>query len=263
MFCDSHAHLDAPQFDEDRAFVLRRAADAGVRAFVNVGYYPVTWQTTLALASAYPGLFACLGFHPNDAASWDDAMLATLAERHAHPKVVAVGETGLDYYRDAASPERQRAAFVAHLALARALDKPIVIHHREAHDDLLAILRAVVAAHGPLHGVLHAFNGGPAFAAELLTLGLHLGIGGPVTFKNATALHDAVRALPLDRIVIETDSPYLAPPPHRGRRNESAYVALVAERIAALKETDGEIIAAATTENAARLFGIEMPDSLL
>lgn len=263
MLCDSHAHLDAPQFDEDRAIVLRRAADAGVRAIVNVGYNPTTWPTTLALASAHPGLFACLGFHPNDAATWDDAMIATLAELHAHPKAVAVGETGLDYYRDAAPPERQRAAFVAQLALARALGKPIVIHHREAQDDLLAILRAAVAAYGPLHGVLHAFNGGPAFAAELLALGLHLGIGGPVTFKNATALHDAVRALPLDRIVIETDSPYLAPHPQRGRRNESANVALVAERIAVLKESDQACIAAATTKNAARLFGIVVPDSLL
>ncbi|HEY8292571.1 MAG TPA: TatD family hydrolase [Thermomicrobiales bacterium] len=263
MFCDSHAHLDASQFDEDRALVLQRAADAGVRAIVNVGYNPATWPTTLALASVHPGLFACLGFHPNDAATWDDAMIATLAELHAHPKAVAVGETGLDYYRDAAPPERQRVAFEAQLALARALGKPIVIHHREARDDLLAILRAAVAAHGPLHGVLHAFNGGPAFAAELLALGLHLGIGGPVTFKNATALHDAVRALPLDRIVIETDSPYLAPHPHRGRRNESAFVALVAERIAVLKETDPASIAAATTENAARLFGVVIPDTLL
>lgn len=263
MFCDSHAHLDAPQFDEDRVAVLRRAADAGVRAIINVGYNPATWPTTLALGDAHLGVFACLGFHPNDAATWDEAMIATLVELHAHPNVVAVGETGLDYYRDAAPPERQRAAFVAQLALARTLGKPVVIHHREARDDLLAILRTDVAAHGPVHGVLHAFNGGPAFAAELLALGLHLGIGGPVTFKNATALHDAVRALPLDRLVIETDSPYLAPHPHRGRRNESAYVALVAERIALLKKTDVETIAAATTANAARLFGIVASDTLI
>ncbi len=262
MFCDSHAHLDAPQFDEECAAVLRRAADAGVRAIVNVGYNPATWPTTLALAAAHPGVFACLGFHPNDAATWDDAMIATLLELHAQPKVVAVGETGLDYYRDDALPERQRAAFEAHLALARTLGKPVVIHHREARQDLLAILRADVAAHGPVHGVLHAFNGGLEFAAELLALGLHLGIGGPVTFKNATALHDAVRALPLDRLLIETDSPYLAPHPHRGRRNESAYVALVAERIAILKQTDVETIAVATTANAARLFGIVVPDTL-
>ncbi len=262
MFCDSHAHLDAPQFDEERAAVLRRAADAGVRAIVNVGYNPATWPTTLALAAAHPGVFACLGFHPNDAATWDDAMIATILELHAQPKVVAVGETGLDYYRDDALPERQRAAFEAHLALARTLGKPVVIHHREARQDLLAILRADVAAHGPVHGVLHAFNGGLEFAAELLALGLHLGIGGPVTFKNATALHDAVRALPLDHLLIETDSPYLAPHPHRGRRNESAYVALVAERIAILKQTDVETIAVATTANAARLFGIVVPDTL-
>lgn len=263
MLCDAHAHLDAPQFDDDRAAVVQRAADAGVRAIVNVGYNPATWPTTIALATAHPGIFACLGFHPNDAATWDDTMIATLTELHAHPKALAVGETGLDYYRDDAPPEQQRAAFAAQLALARALGKPVVIHHRDAHEDLLTMLRADVAAHGPLSGVLHAFNGGADFAAALLALGLHLGIGGPVTFKNATALHDAVRMLPLDRIVIETDSPYLAPHPHRGRRNESAYVALVAARIAALKETDVETIAAATTANAARLFGFAVPDTLL
>lgn len=263
MLCDSHAHLDAPQFDDDRADVLARAADAGVRAIVNVGYNPATWPTTLALASAHPGIFACIGFHPNDAADWDEMLVATLAELHAHPKVVAVGETGLDYYREYAPPGQQRAAFVAQLGLAHTLGKPVVIHHRDAHEDLLAILRADVAAHGPLWGVLHAFNGGPQFAADILALGLHLGIGGPVTFKNATELHDAVRGLPLDRIVIETDSPYLAPHPHRGRRNESSYVALVAERIAVLKEIDAATVTATTTANAARLFGLRMPDTLL
>jgi TatD DNase family protein len=260
---DSHAHLDAPQFDDDRAAMLRRAAEAGVRAVVNVGYNPATWPTTLALAEAHPGFFACLGFHPNDAADWNGTIIPELVRLHRHPKVVAVGETGLDYYREHAAPAQQRAAFLAQLALARSLAKPVVIHHREAHDDLLAILRADVAAHGPLRGVLHAFNGDPDFADDLLALGLFLGIGGPVTFKNATDLHAAVRAAPLDRIVIETDSPYLAPHPHRGRRNESAYVALVAERIAALKAMDMYAVADATTQNAETLFGFVHPDTLL
>jgi TatD DNase family protein len=257
---DSHAHLDAPQFDDDRAAMLRRAAEAGVRAVVNVGYNPATWTTTLALTEAHPGFFACLGFHPNDAADWNDTVIPALARLHQHPKVVAVGETGLDYYREYASPAQQRAAFLAQLTLARSLGKPVVIHHREAHDDLLVILRADVAAHGPLRGVLHAFNGGPDFADDLLALGLLLGIGGPVTFKNAVDLHAAVRAVPLDRIVIETDSPYLAPHPHRGRRNESAYVALVAERIAALKEITVDAVADATTHNAEALFGFTHPE---
>ncbi len=259
---DSHAHLDAPQFDEDRSDMLRRADRAGIRAVVNVGYNAATWPTTLALAEAYPGFFACLGFHPNDAADWNDTIIPTLARLHRHPKVVAVGETGLDYYRDHASPAQQRAAFLAQIALARSLGKPVVIHHREAHDDLLAILRDNVSAHGPLRGVLHAFNGGPDFAGEVLALGLLLGIGGPVTFKNATDLHAAVRAAPIDRIVIETDSPYLAPHPQRGRRNESANVALVAERIAALKEMDICTMADATTRNAEALFGFTHPDTL-
>jgi TatD DNase family protein len=257
---DSHAHLDAPQFEEDRADVLRRAAEAGVRAVVNVGYNPATWSTTLALTEAHPGIFACLGFHPNDAAEWYDAIMPALARLHAHPKAVAVGETGLDYYRAHASPAQQRDAFLAQLALARSLGKPVVIHHREARDDLLTILRADAAAHGPLRGVLHAFNGGPDFADDLLALGLFLGIGGPVTFKNAADLHAAVRAVPLDRIVVETDSPYLAPHPHRGKRNESAHVALVAERIAALKAIDPQTVADATTHNAESLFGFAHPE---
>ena len=260
---DSHAHLDAAQFDADRAEMLERAAKVGVRAIVNVGYNPATWPTTLALAEAHPGFFACLGFHPNDAADWDDAIMPALVRLHQHPKAVAVGETGLDYYREHALPAQQREAFVAQLALARSLSKPIVIHHREAHDDLLSILREDVAAHGLLRGVLHAFNGDADFADELLALGLFLGIGGPVTFKNAADLHAAVQAVPLDRIVIETDSPYLAPHPYRGRRNESAHVALVAERIAALKEVSVETVADATTRNAETLFGFEHPDILL
>ena len=260
---DSHAHLDAPQFDDDRAETLRRAAETGIRAIVNIGYNAATWATTLALADAHPGFFACLGFHPNDAAGWNDTIIPALTRLHQHPKVVAVGETGLDYYREHASPVQQRAAFVAQLALARSLDKPVVIHHREAHDDLLALLRDDVAAHGPLRGVLHAFNGDPDFASELLVLGLFLGIGGPVTFKNAADLQAAVRAVPLDRLIVETDSPYLAPHPYRGRRNEPAHVALVAERIAALKEITVETVAEATTQNAETLFGFKHPDTLL
>jgi TatD DNase family protein len=263
MLIDSHAHLDAHQFDDDRDAVLGRAADAGVRVVVNVGYNAATWPTTLALAAAHPGIFACLGFHPNDTADWDETIIPALAVLHRDPKAVAVGETGLDYYRDYAPPEQQRTAFRAQLALARRLGKPVVIHHREAHDDLLTILREEVAAHGPLNGVLHAFSGGPGFAAQLLNLGLHLGIGGPVTFKNATDLHEAVRGAPLDRLLIETDSPYLAPHPHRGKRNESAYVALVAARIAVLRGMDEAEIGRITTENALRFFGIILPNALL
>jgi len=263
VLIDSHAHLDAPQFDVDRDSVLRRAADGGVRAIVNVGYNAATWATTLALTDAHPGIFACLGFHPNDAADWDETIILSLVRLHQHPKVVAVGETGLDYYREYAPPARQRAAFVAQLALARALGKPIVIHHREAHDDLLAILRDDVAAHGPLHGVLHAFSGGPAFATDLLALGLSIGIGGPVTFKNALDLHEAVRVVPIERILIETDCPYLAPHPHRGRRNEPGYVVLVAERIAVLKGVTVDDVAAATRANTERFFAMSLPLALL
>lgn len=259
---DSHAHIDDPQFDADRTVVLARARAAGVIRIVNVGYNARTWESTLGLCTerveGEPTVYACLGLHPNDADDWDDTVIPALRRLLMHPCAVAIGETGLDYYRDYAQPERQRAAFVAQLALAREVGKPVVIHHREAQDDLLAILQADVAAHGPVHGVLHAFNGGPAFAQSLLDLGLHLGFGGPVTFKNATELHAAVRAVPLERVVIETDSPYLAPHPHRSKRNEPAYVALVCARIAALRECEASEIAAITTANAVRLF---VPDA--
>ncbi len=253
---DSHAHMDAAQFNADRENALTRATDAGVRRIINIGHNPGAWPTTLALAAAHPGIWACLGVHPHDAGVWNDALLPRLRELHAHPKAVAVGETGLDYYRDRAPRDKQREAFAAQLALARELGKPVVIHHREAPDDLLTLLRADAATHGPLRGVLHAFNGGPDFAHTLLDLGLHLGIGGPLTFKNATDLHAAARVVPLERIVFETDCPYLAPDPFRGKRNEPAYVPRIAARLAELRGMPVAAVAAATTANAVRLFGL-------
>lgn len=255
VLIDSHAHVDASQFDNDRAAVLARARAAGVTRIINVGCSVQSWTTTRDLC-AETGMYACFGLHPNDADAWDDTIIPALRRLHAYPRAVAVGETGLDYYREYAPAEKQRAAFAAQLALARELGKPVVIHHREAHADMLAILREEVQAHGPVHGVLHAFNGDPEFAQALLDLGLHLGLGGPTTFKNATDLHTAVRAIPLARVVIETDSPYLAPQPHRGKRNEPAYVALVCARIAELHGRDVDEIAAITTANAERLFGM-------
>lgn len=255
---DSHVHMDDPQFDADRAGVFARAWAVGVTRIVNVGYNAQTWESTLGLctepAAGEPTVYACLGLHPNDANDWDDTITPTLRRLLAHPRAVAVGETGLDYYRDSAPAERQRKAFIAQLALAREAGKPVVIHHREAQDDLLAILQEDVAVHGPVRGVLHAFNGDPVFAQSLLDLGLHLGLGGPVTFKNAAELHAAVRIAPLERVVIETDSPYLAPHPHRSKRNEPAYVALVCARIAELRGCAADEIAAITTANAERLF---------
>lgn len=253
---DSHAHMDAAQFNADREETLARAAVAGVRRIVNIGHNPGAWRTTLTLAEAHPNVWACLGVHPHDAGAWSDALLPRLRELHAHPKAVAVGETGLDYYRDRAPRDKQCEAFAAQLTLARELKKPVVIHHREAPDDLLALLRADVAAHGPVHGVLHAFNGGPAFAQTLLDLGLHLGIGGPLTFKNATDLHAAARVVPLERVVFETDCPYLAPDPFRGKRNEPAYVSRIAARFAELRGLPLAAVADATTTNAVRLFGL-------
>lgn len=255
VLTDSHAHVDASQFDEDRVAVLARARATGVSRIINIGCSVSSWKTTRALCEEN-GVYAAFGLHPNDADAWDDTIIPALRVLHAHPRAVAVGETGLDYYREYASVEKQRAAFVAQLALARELGKPIVIHHREAHADMLAILRAEVDAHGPVHGVLHAFNGDPEFAQAVLDLGLYLGLGGPTTFKNAADLHAAVRAIPLDRVVIETDSPYLAPHPHRGTRNEPAYVALVCARVAELHGRNVAEIAAITTANAERLFGL-------
>ena len=235
MLIDSHCHLNFDAFDEDRLDVLARAKEAGVAAIINPSTDLADSRQVVALAEATPGLYAAIGVHPNDAAQLNDDVLARLRELAAPPKVVAIGEIGLDYYWDEAPRPVQRRALEQQLALAREVDKPVIIHQRDSAGDTMIVLRqwAAEASHPGL--VLHSFSGDQAMAEEALDLGFYIGISGPVTFKNAKALPGIVAATPFDRLLVETDAPFLSPHPFRGKRNEPARVSLIAERVAELR----------------------------
>lgn len=253
MLIDTHCHLNHRDFAADRDVTLARARAAGVGALVVIGYDLPSSEAAVALAEAEPCLYAAVGVHPHDAASLDDRTVERLVELARSPKVVAIGEIGLDFYRDLSPRPAQEEAFVRQLSLARELKLPFIVHTRQSESEALDVLEAV----GPLGvpGVLHCFSAGPEIAARAFALGLLVGLGGVLTFKNARALQETAAALPLDRIVLETDCPYLAPHPHRGHRNEPAYVALVAAQLAALHGRSPAEIAVATTANARALFG--------
>ena len=254
---DTHAHLHGPEFDADREAVLDRARAAGVGRILTIGTDLESSRAAIALAAAHPDVYAAVGIHPHDAASAEPVALAALAELGRAPKVVAVGEIGLDHYRDLAPRPVQRAALAAQLALARGLGKPVLLHCREAHADLLAILEADGV--GPAGGILHCFSGDLGVARRGLDLGLLVSVAGPVTYPNARRLLDVVRALPLDRLVLETDCPYLPPQPWRGRRNEPAYLPATAARVAEVLGVTVERVAAATTATACGVLGIPPP----
>jgi TatD DNase family protein len=258
VFVDTHAHLHDPAFDGDRPAVLARARAAGVAAFLTIGTDVATSEAALRLAAAEPDVYAAVGIHPHDARTADAAALDRLAVLARVPRVVAVGELGLDYYRDHSPRPVQRTALVAQLGLAHAVGKPVLLHCREAHADLLDICRAEHV--GTVGGILHCFSGDLAVARQGLDLGLLISIAGPVTYPSARRLGEVVRALPLDRLVVETDCPYLPPQPWRGQRNEPAYLPVTAARVAELLGVPLETVAAATTDNAARLLGLPTVD---
>ena len=256
---DTHAHLHLPQFDGDRAAAIERATAQGVCCIVEIGYDLVSSRAALELAEQYPQIFAVAGIQPHYAAEADDAWLAEVRRLAAHPKVAAIGEIGLDYYHDRAPHDQQERLFRQQLALAHDLGKPVVIHSREAQADTVRILRDVVGASGQ-PGVMHSFSGDWAYAEACLEIGFRLSFSGPVTFAKAAALHEVARRAPLDSILTETDSPFLAPHPQRGKRNEPANVRLVAERLAGRREIALEELAAATWNNAVQIFGL--PETL-
>ena len=258
---DTHAHLDFSQFDADRQAVIERAKSAGVGVIINVGADLRSSRRAVALACDHDLIYAAVGMHPHDAKNLDGATLGELRKLAQRPEVVAIGEIGLDYYRDRSPRDMQRRAFQAQLAWAGKLGKPVIIHDRDAHDEVMGMLAdwASDMAGSPLAGrlgVLHTFSGDLSMAQQAMDLGFYLSISGPVTYKNARQLPGIVRDLPLDRLLVETDCPFLTPHPHRGKRNEPAYVRLVAERVAALKKLEFEDLAEATTANARRLFGL-------
>ena len=251
---DTHAHILDDQFKEDLDQVIRNIYD-NMALVVNIGCNLEDCPRTVALAEQYDKLYAAVGLHPEDVKTytpegWD--MICRLAE---HPKVVGIGETGLDYYWDTSTKDAQKVLFEQHIDLAKQLHKPLVIHDREAHGDTLEILKRTNAKE--VGGILHAFSGSVEMAMEVIKLGFYIGLGGPVTFKNARKAVEVAQAIPLEYLVIETDCPYMAPVPFRGKRNEPMLVQHTATKIAELRGISVEELIEATYQNGKRIYGIE------
>ena len=251
---DTHAHILDDQFKEDLDQVIRNIYD-NMALVVNIGCNLEDCPRTVALAEQYDKVYAAVGLHPEDVKTytpegWD--MICRLAE---HPKVVGIGETGLDYYWDTSTKDAQKVLFEQHIDLAKQLHKPLVIHDREAHGDTLEILKRTNAKE--VGGILHAFSGSVEMAMEVIKLGFYIGLGGPVTFKNARKAVEVAQAIPLEYLVIETDCPYMAPVPFRGKRNEPMLVQHTATKIAELRGISVEELIEATYQNGKRIYGIE------
>ncbi len=251
---DTHAHLHFPHFADDLPAVLERARAAGVRRQVTVGTDPESSRAALAVAARESDVWATVGIHPHDAAAADEAAFAALAALAREPRVVAIGEIGLDFYRNLSPPEVQESVFRRMLALAREVGKPVVVHCRDAHAEVLRVLADERV--GEVGGVMHCFSGDVEIARRCLDLGLLISLAGPVTYPRARALPEVARYVPADRLVLETDCPYLPPQGHRGQRNEPAHLALTAARVAELRGEPLDRLAERTTANACRLFGV-------
>jgi TatD DNase family protein len=254
---DSHCHLDNEQFNDDREAVIDRALTVGVERMVAIGSGdgPPDLEAGVHLADRYPFIYATIGVHPHDAAKADGETYRRLAELAQHAKVVAIGEIGLDYHYDHSPREVQRDVFVEQIRIARDARKPIVIHTRSAWEDTITLLREHWADSG-LGGIMHCFSEGPREAEQALAIGFHISFAGIVTFPKALGIQEAARITPADRLLIETDSPYLAPVPKRGKRNEPAYIVETARKLAELRGVTIEEIAQCTSANFLNLSGI-------
>ena len=248
---DTHAHYDDSRFDEDRDELLSSLSKKGVSHIVNCGCDLNSSLTTLALAEKYDFVYAALGVHAHEAEEATDSDLNEIEKLYSHPKVVAVGEIGLDYHYDFSPRERQIEVFEKQIKLANELDLPIIVHDREAHEDTMNLLKKYKPK-----GVVHCFSGSAEMAKEIIKLGMYIGMGGAVTFKNAVKPVEVARTLPLDRLLLETDAPYMTPVPFRGKRCDSAHIAFTAEKIAEIKGIDSQQLIDICDENAKRLFGI-------
>lgn len=255
MLFETHAHLNAKEFDEDRAEVIARARENGVDTIVNIGFNAETIPTCMELADNYDFIYAVVGWHPQDAKDMTDEHLEWIAELSQHPKVVGLGEMGLDYYWDTSPRDVQAEVFRKQIRLARKLDMPIIIHNRDAHQDVISILKEEKAA--DVGGIMHCFSGSWETAKLALDMNFYISFGGPLTFKNAKQPKEVATKVPLDRLLIETDCPYLTPHPFRGKRNESGYVRYVCEEMANLHGLSYEDMAKITSENARRLFRLQ------
>jgi TatD DNase family protein len=253
MFTDSHCHLNYKGLVEEQQAVLARARAAGVSTMLNISTRQSEWDEVIGLAEAEAGVWASVGIHPHEADAHPDVQTSNLVERAAHPRVVGIGESGLDYYYDHSDRDRQRASFRAHIAAARETGLPIIVHTREAEADTYAILSEEMGKCA-FTGVIHCFTASQDFADKALALGLYVSISGIVTFKNAKELQSSAKMIPSDRLLIETDAPFLAPVPHRGRPCEPAFVADTARFLAGLRGEEVEDLAQRTTDNFRKLF---------
>jgi TatD DNase family protein len=264
---DTHVHLQSDAYAKDIDAVLQRAAESGVTACIVPGTNLVDSHAAVALTERSDALYAAVGFHPTNAHTLTQGALTELRELAQHPRVVAIGEIGLDYYWpqvpnrnwSCADPATQRAALLAQLALAAESELPVIIHDRDAHEDILSILEdwtggETAPGEKKRGGILHCYAAGPGLLTRALKLGFYIGMDGPVTFKKAHGLHQVARQVPADHLLLETDGPYLTPEPHRGKRNEPAYLTYIAQRIADLRDVPVDEIAHVTTENTRRLF---------
>lgn len=254
MLFDTHVHLNADQYKEDLEEVINRALNEGISRMVVVGFDRPTIERAMELVEKYDFLYASVGWHPVDAIDMKDEDLLWIEELASHPKVVAIGEMGLDYYWDKSPKDVQKEVFRRQIQLAKRVKLPIIIHNRDATADIVEILKEEEAKE--VGGIMHCFSGSPETAKECVEMNLYISLGGPVTFKNAKKPKEVAEAIPLEKLLIETDCPYLAPHPYRGKRNEPSYVKLVAEQIAEIKGISFDEVAKATTANAKKIFGI-------
>lgn len=256
MFFDSHAHLDDKRFDPDREQLIIKLPECGVSRVINVGASMKSSRISVELAKEYDFIWASVGVHPHDAQNMKDEDLNKLREMSHHPKVAAIGEIGLDYYYDFSPRDIQKKRFCDQIELAHELKLPIILHDRDAHGDMLDILKQY---RNKIHGaVLHCFSGSWEMAKVCLDMGFYIALGGVVTFKNARKTVEVAQKIKMEHLLIETDCPYLAPVPHRGKRNNPCYVREVAERIARIRGIDPEEVAEVTAKNAAALFKIPL-----
>jgi len=254
MLFDSHTHYDDKKFDNDRDILLASLPEKGIGYVLNVGCGIESTRKSIEFSKRYDYIYTATGIHPHDASRAPDGYCAVLEDFFRNEKVVAVGEIGLDYHYDFSPRDVQKEVFVNHLELAVKVGKPVIIHNREAHKDVLDIVASYA---GSLRGcVFHCFSGSVETAREVLKMGFYLSFGGAITFKNARRAIEVIEYMPLDRLLIETDCPYMAPTPHRGERNDSSFIHFVAEKAAEIKNMEVTDIISATTDNAKRLFNI-------
>ncbi|AIC96590.1 TatD family hydrolase [Shouchella lehensis] len=253
MLIDTHVHLNADQFEDDVNETILRAREAGVKEMIVVGFDEKTINRAMELIEKDDYIYAAIGWHPVDAIDMTDDHLSWIEELSKHPKVVAIGEMGLDYHWDKSPKDVQKDVFRKQIALAKKVNLPIIIHNRDADQDVVELLEEEHAKE--VGGVMHCFGGSVEIAERCIKNNFYIGLGGPVTFKNAKRPKEVAKQIPLDRLLVETDAPFLAPHPYRGKRNEPAYVKRVAEDIADIREMSFEELCQKTTENAKNLFG--------